>query len=428
MNKKLLFKILFIVICYQGSSQTNISGGIFSNTTFDIANSPYIVTDNVVLFPDVQLTIEPGVEIKFNTGKQMEIRGELIAIGNMTSRIVFTSNNTPPSRGDWNGIKIKNSLGAKASFEYCDFSYATSSNNTECCWDGGPIYYKNSRFDNNQSAMTGYTGYDIDIDNCEFTNNIYCITSADKNITNSTFTNNDYGLYSTERVDVSNSTFTNNQNALYGGRGLLENCIITNNVIGVDSFFEGFEIRSCNISNNEIGIKTSNYDGYTAPIKDNQICNNTIFNVENTDNINKDLTKNCWCLEDQNSIEEKLKDAFDNLNLGLISYSIYDTNCEIISSEVIKDRTLSINEDFDIVLNKPSIGPNPFLNNLSINLEQTVAELTINIYSFTGQIVYSLINHNISETEINLQNLNSGIYMMNLTFGNRIINKKLVKK
>lgn len=323
-------------------SQTYISGGIFSNTTFTLANSPYIVTGNLVLFPNVQLTIEPGVEMKFDLGKYFEVRGEIISIGTSTLSIVFTSNDSSPDKGDWGGIQIKNSLGAKASFEYCEFKYADSSNSSQCCFGGGPIYYENSKFENNNYGITGYTGYDIVLDNCEFINNTYGVTNADKVIINSTFSNNDYGLYQTERIDVDNSTFINNGTALWGGRGLLQNSIITNNSIGVNSYFEGFEIRNNTISNNDVGIKTYNYSGFVPIIRDNEICDNTTYNVENLDDINKNLTNNCWCLEDQNLIEDKLKDGYDDVNLGLFNYSIYDEMCDQITSQVIKDPTLPI--------------------------------------------------------------------------------------
>jgi hypothetical protein len=64
--KKILLTVIFLtVISFGINGQTNVSGGIYSNTVWTLANSPYIVTDTVVVFPGVTLTIQPGVTVKF---------------------------------------------------------------------------------------------------------------------------------------------------------------------------------------------------------------------------------------------------------------------------------------------------------------------------------------------------------------------------
>lgn len=421
--------ILYIVLLFSilSIAQTNVSGGIFSNTTYTLANSPYIITDNLVLFPNVKLIIEPGVVLKFHSNKYFEIRGEILAMGINGSRISFTSNLPTPKKGDWIGVRIKNSLGAKASFEYCDFKYATSSNNSECCFKGGPIYYRKCKFENNTIAVSGYTGYDINIDDSEFINNTYGITEADKVITNCIFINNNYGLFQTERIDVSNCTFTNNGTALYGGRGLLEYSTITNNTVGVDSFYEGFTIKNNVISNNSVGIRTSNYSGFTPMIKNNKICNNTTYNVENLDNKNKNLTENCWCITNKNEIENKLKDGFDNVNLGLFNYSIYNSDCSLIVETVIKDSSLST-DDFIAILEKAVIYPNPTASDVNIKLSKNIDKVEVQLYDITGRLIFISDYTNIQNIKLNLNDLNQGNYFLNLLTSNERIVKKIIKK
>ena len=46
-------------------AQTEFEGGIYNNVTWTKENSPYIITGNVVVFPDKILTVEPGVKITF---------------------------------------------------------------------------------------------------------------------------------------------------------------------------------------------------------------------------------------------------------------------------------------------------------------------------------------------------------------------------
>src|SRR5438477_8961952 len=99
--------ILITVISFSVSAQTNVSGGIFANTTWTKANSPYIVVDTVVVFPNDTLTIEPGVTVKFNDNKILQIRqGGLIANGTITDSITFTSNNPTPTPGIYGGIYL----------------------------------------------------------------------------------------------------------------------------------------------------------------------------------------------------------------------------------------------------------------------------------------------------------------------------------
>ena len=54
-------------------AQTNVSGGIYQNTTWTLANSPYQVNGSVVVFPGNTLTVEPGVTILINNTNAQNI-------------------------------------------------------------------------------------------------------------------------------------------------------------------------------------------------------------------------------------------------------------------------------------------------------------------------------------------------------------------
>src|SRR5258705_851831 len=102
--KKLFFAFNFLFCIFNCIAQTNVSGFINANTTWNLAGSPYIVVGNALLSHGYTLTIEPGVIVKFNDSTALQIDGELIAIGTANQRITFTSNQPVPAPGDWGKI------------------------------------------------------------------------------------------------------------------------------------------------------------------------------------------------------------------------------------------------------------------------------------------------------------------------------------
>src|SRR5260370_42249315 len=94
-KSSLTILFLFSLLSLSSSTNaTNVSGGIYNNTTWTLANSPYIVVDTVAVFPGVTLTIEAGVTVKFADNQSLWIKSNahLIAIGTITDSITFTSN------------------------------------------------------------------------------------------------------------------------------------------------------------------------------------------------------------------------------------------------------------------------------------------------------------------------------------------------
>ena len=59
---------------------------IDSDTTWTKASSPYIIASSLLVSEGVTLTIETGVEVRFDSAKGMQIEGELIARGRKLSR------------------------------------------------------------------------------------------------------------------------------------------------------------------------------------------------------------------------------------------------------------------------------------------------------------------------------------------------------
>ncbi len=65
-----------LLVAMASSTLANeVSGGLFADTTWVKSESPYIMTSDVVLFPDKTLTIEPGVTVLGNPNTSLTIRG-----------------------------------------------------------------------------------------------------------------------------------------------------------------------------------------------------------------------------------------------------------------------------------------------------------------------------------------------------------------
>ncbi len=87
---------------------------ITADSTWPNQDMPYIVIGNIKVYAasSPTLTIEPGVEVRFNGpyylrfGSAPTSTGRLVAQGSQGSPIVFTSNAVTPARGDWYGLQF----------------------------------------------------------------------------------------------------------------------------------------------------------------------------------------------------------------------------------------------------------------------------------------------------------------------------------
>lgn len=161
-----MFITIFILTFQAGISQTPASGGIFSNTIWTQANSPYIVTADVVVFPGITLTIQPGVTIKFDNGTKMEIRqSTFFANGTLSNPIIFTSNNSTPTQGSWDQIYVNQSVNIQ--INHCEFHYANTALTGKC----NSLTVVSSIFSDNTTGMDAESNYYNRIDSCIFSNN-----------------------------------------------------------------------------------------------------------------------------------------------------------------------------------------------------------------------------------------------------------------
>ncbi len=292
---------LLLCVLWFGSihvSATNVSGLISTNTVWTLANSPYIVTGNILVNTGVALTIQPGVIVKFNSGLSIQIDGTLLAQGTIIDSITFTSNTTQAA-GAWGYIYFSNTS-TDAVYENNIYGNYLSGSILEYCiiqYAGGASVSDNGAL--RLDAANPFINYCTISDNNATGINGYNLTESLK-ISNSVISSNkssDYGggicISSTGSTLISGNTISKNNTSSYGGGicNMYWTAIISNNTIsentadmggGIASGMGG--ISSSPITNNIIMNNIANNDGGgmyiyngTSIISDNIIINNGAY-------------------------------------------------------------------------------------------------------------------------------------------------------
>jgi hypothetical protein len=193
-----------------GAGPTSVAGTISTNTTWTVANSPYVVAGTVTVAAGATLTVEPGVVVKFNGQFQtMNVNGTLRAIGTTTSPITFTSYQDDTAAGDTNGDGTA-TAGAPGQWYHISFASSTSQ-----------LQYVNMRYGGYGSGQ-GYapiylwgSGYSLTVDHSTISNNhqsaVFVGSNATVTITNSRLSNNRYGIFvNTASATVDHTTISDN--------------------------------------------------------------------------------------------------------------------------------------------------------------------------------------------------------------------------
>ncbi len=214
--KKIITLIFSLAIFGIAFSQTNVSGTISSNTTWNMAGSPYIVSGNLTLSARFTLTIESGVEVKFDNGRSMYVYGNV----NATST-TFTSNDASPSPGKWNYLTFYS--GSTSTLTNCAVKYGQYvdvANGASLTMAGGSIENMNiygiytAGIVNVSNAIIDMAGY------VSSGHGISTHASSITSITNTSILNCNYGIQvgsNNSQISIDNSTLSSNNYPLYFG-------------------------------------------------------------------------------------------------------------------------------------------------------------------------------------------------------------------
>ena len=308
---------------------TQISGTVSSNTSWMAEGGPFIVTGTIGVSNGVTLTIEPGTTLKFNSTVSLQVNGELIARGSGGNVITFTSNQTEPWPGSWDGISFGDtsvdatfdvdgnytggSIIENAIIEYGDGITAVSS--SPYIKSNGVLYqlgigitanWSSATISDNVIMYNGGSGIATYYDSPTIVNNI---------IMNNSSSNNGGGIYSYGGSPVISNNFIMNNSASGGGGG-----------ISID--FEDFDLGT--LSYNTITNNSASFGGgiyipsstVLPTIANNNLSGNSIYEMYNGSTaLGVNAENNWWGTAVSGDIAISIYDSIDDNSLGVVDYN-----------------------------------------------------------------------------------------------------------
>ena len=300
-RRAVLFLAILVLLVVPGPASrtvaagpTIVSGPLTDNTTWDLAGSPYIVTGDVTVPVGLTLTVQPGVQVRFDTttpgAHSIIVNGRIVSVGQPGLHAMFTSNDPLPDRNNWASIRI---FGPGSVIEYTEFSWGSTTidieqsspkiaNNT--ILESGvraiqiigpnaaPLIENNAIQTEVLHQLTGIIvqGADPVIRNNALTDNFFGILAqlgGHARIENNTIRNGWRGLVAISASPyVANNTIEGNGIENVGGSGIilidsattLLNNVIQNNGVGVEIHYDAKETLALSRGNvvNGVPLKT----------------------------------------------------------------------------------------------------------------------------------------------------------------------------
>ncbi len=134
---------------------------ITQNTTWESGHH-YRITQNTTVMPGVQLTIEPGVMVRFVGYRRIDILGTLSAVGESNQFIHWIGDDTSQT---WNQVNLQSTSSTLSQVTWCLFDGATAG----IVNDGSTLSIQSSYFKNCTLSGASFTNVSfVDVENCIF--------------------------------------------------------------------------------------------------------------------------------------------------------------------------------------------------------------------------------------------------------------------
>jgi uncharacterized repeat protein (TIGR01451 family) len=286
---------------------TTVSGYINEDTTWAQSGSPYVVIGDVTVSPGVTLTIEPGVEVRFDGYYRLLTRGILSASGSPAAPITFTRHG---ESGTWQGITTGDDVGQPAQvLEHVVVEYATTGFAVN---RAGGTSVRNSVFRQNGTGLNMNSGGAVISGNLIISNTVGMLVRASAAvISNSILYNSSYGI----QLDWKADPFDYNLICGNGGDGIYW--------LG-----NGVETGRYNTITANQGHGIFMYSNFKSnSLQYNNIYGNGGYNL-NALYAGRQLLEfdnNWWGTADPTIINQLIYDFYDNPDLGIMDYTPFAT-------------------------------------------------------------------------------------------------------
>lgn len=442
-------------------SAVYVNGNVSGNWT---SNNTYYVQGDLTIPANATLNIQPGTVVKFTGNYMITATGVLNALGNSSSRIVFTTN----TANNWNMIYMT----SNSHMDFCLVEYCSAGVRAENCspvisnsvfrkitpsggiysLGGAAIIEKNEVYDyalfgiwcegastgtiscnsvyndNYQNSYQNSYGIIAKGDNLVINNNVYNTrlgvwldNSQSPVIKNNYIHDNQDGASIGSSVGTGpvsqfiNNSFTNNTGTAfkrsgYAGATSFINNIVVGSATAINFSGANFTNDHNLYYNNSVNFTTSNPTGAGQVVNNN--ANGAPIDSYYNVYANPQFVGNHYPFLQPGSSAINAGNTSYNANIGAnpdqICYSNLTTG---ISANTLSDRNFKF-------------FPNPNAGQLTVTAE---ADHQITIYDPLGKVVFTE-SFTAGEHQIDLSSAHNGIYFMTVKEGNKIETVKLVKE
>lgn len=128
-------------------ADTYVSGNLVTNQTWNEAGSPYIISGDVYLAPNLSLTIEQGTTVMLEAGALLgaEPHCTVRILGTEAYRVLFTSAEPSPHVGDFVELAFA-SAGSSVEMRYCDIEFGMTGLFVDCGIEADNVNIRNCQY------------------------------------------------------------------------------------------------------------------------------------------------------------------------------------------------------------------------------------------------------------------------------------------